>query len=40
MLDAIYGPTGTDPEVLESVSAMFDQVNRLGMEIRTRQTTS
>ena len=40
MLDAIYGPTGTDPEILASVSAVFDQVNKVGTEMETRQTTS
>ena len=41
MLDAIYGSTGTDPKILETVSAVFDQVNKVGTEIaETRQTTS
>jgi len=42
MLDAIYCPTGADPKILASVSAVFDQVNKVGTEIRveTRQTTS
>jgi hypothetical protein len=33
MLDAIYNPTGADPKIVASVSAVFDQVNRLGTEI-------
>ena len=39
MLDAIYDPTGADPEILASVNAVFDQVNKVGTEIGTRQTT-
>ena len=39
MLDAIYDPTGADPEILASVTAAFDLVNKVGTEIETRQTT-
>ena len=37
MLDAIYGPTGADPEILTSVSAAFDHVNKVGTEIETNK---
>ena len=40
MLDAIYDPTGADPKIFASVSAVFDQFNKLGTEIGMRQTTS
>ena len=40
MLDAIYGPTGTDLKTLASVSAMFDQVSKLGTEIGIGKITS
>ena len=39
MLDAIYGPAGADLRILASVSAVFDQVSKVGTEIGTRQTT-
>ena len=39
MLDTIYSSTGTDPEVLETVSAAFDYVNKAALEIGARQTT-
>ena len=29
MLDMIYGPTGADPKVLASVSAVFDHVSKV-----------
>ena len=38
MLDTIYSSTGTDPEILSSVSAAFDHVNKVAMEIGARQT--
>ena len=40
MLDAIYGPTGADPETIASVSAVFDHINKVGTQIGTRQITS
>jgi hypothetical protein len=40
MLDAIYGPTVAEPNTAASVSAVFNQINKVGMQIGTRQTTS
>jgi hypothetical protein len=41
MLDAIYGPgTVADPNTAASVSAVFDHIKKVGMQIRTKQTTS
>ena len=37
MLEAIYGLHGADPKTLESVSAAFDQFNKVGTEIETRR---
>ena len=39
MVDAIYGSTEADPKILASMSSVFDQVNKVGTEIKTRQTT-
>jgi hypothetical protein len=39
MLDATYGPTVADPKTVASVSALFDQINKVGMQIGTKQTT-
>jgi hypothetical protein len=38
MLDAVYGPAVADPNTVASVSAMFDQINTVGMEIGMKQT--
>jgi flagellar biosynthesis/type III secretory pathway M-ring protein FliF/YscJ len=38
MLDAIYGPTVADPNTAASVDAVFDHINRVGMQIGTNQT--
>ena len=38
ILDAIYGPTGTDLKILASVNAAFDQVSKVATEIGSRQT--
>ena len=35
MLNTIYGSTGVDPEILASVSAVFDQFNKVGADIGT-----
>jgi hypothetical protein len=41
MLDAIYGPgTVADPNTAGSVSALFDQIKKVGMQIGTKQSTS
>jgi phage baseplate assembly protein W len=40
MLDAVYGPNVADPNTVASVSAMFDQINKVGMQIGMKQTTS
>jgi hypothetical protein len=40
MLDAIYGPTLADPNTAASVSAVFDHIKKVGMQIGTKQATS
>jgi uncharacterized protein (DUF2236 family) len=34
MLDVIYGPTQAHSKTIASVNAMFNQINKLGGEIR------
>jgi hypothetical protein len=40
ILDAIYSPTGANPETIESVSSAFRLINKVGEQIGRKETTS
>jgi hypothetical protein len=37
ILDAIYNPTGAQPETIESVCSAFHLINKVGAQIERRQ---